>query len=243
MRDRVEKFLKDRVDSSWLELLTNALLELDRDYLEFILNSKEYIPNSNNIFNAFKSLPKSKVKYILFGQDPYPREESAIGYAFIDGAVKSIFSKDGLSKEVNRATSLRNFIKMLLVNINRLNPHNTTKEALKDIKKDDLIDSIYDLKSNFEKSGVLLLNVALLFTSKDKSNYHIKQWRPFIKYLLNNLNPKIELILFGNHAKDIVDKLQPPQKYILIEHPYNVSFINSKEAYRVFGKMNLLFPH
>ncbi len=240
MRKQVINFLENRVDNSWLELLTNALLELDSNYLEFILKSKDYIPNNNKIFNAFKTLPKNRVKYILFGQDPYPREQSAIGYAFIDGAVKEIFTKNSLSKEVNRATSLRNFIKMILVNMNRLNPNNTTKEAILEVKKDDLINSIFQLKNNFEKNGVLLLNTALIFTDKKSSKYHIKMWQPFINYLLNNIDRNIELILFGNSAKDIKKNLNPPQKSIEIEHPYNISFINSKKAHNLFGKMDLL---
>ena len=39
----------------------------------------------------------------------------ANGYAFWDAAVNELWSDNGLSKAVNRATSLRNFIKMLLV--------------------------------------------------------------------------------------------------------------------------------
>ena len=240
MRKQVINFLENRVDNSWLELLTNALLELDSNYLEFILKSKDYIPNNNKIFNAFKTLPKNRVKYILFGQDPYPREQSAIGYAFIDGAVKEIFTKNSLSKEVNRATSLRNFIKMILVNMNRLNPNNTTKEAILEVKKDDLINSIFQLKNNFEKNGVLLLNTALIFTDKKSSKYHIKMWQPFINYLLNNIDRNIELILFGNSAKDIKTKLNPKQQCIEIEHPYNISFINSLIAQNLFKKMRLL---
>ena len=242
MRERVVKFVEPKVDSSWQDIVVNALLELDIEYLEFILK-EEYIPNGGRLFSAFKTLPKSKVKYILFGQDPYPREQSAIGYAFIDGAVSSLFSDKGLSKEVNRATSLRNFIKMLLVDMGRLDANNTTKDAIAKVKKDDLINSIYELKDNFERSGVMLLNTALIFTDKKSSNYHVKQWRGFIKYLLNSIDSEVKLILFGNHAKDIVKKLTPKQEAIVMEHPYNVSFITSKEAHNLFGSMNLLFPH
>ncbi|MDD5549578.1 MAG: uracil-DNA glycosylase, partial [Sulfurovaceae bacterium] len=100
------------IDKSWdinLELINQS-------YLKFLENDIGYIPKKENIFNAFKTLKKNDVKYVLFGQDPYPRELSATGYAFIDGNVKSIFEKNGtLSREVNRATSLRNFIKMTLV--------------------------------------------------------------------------------------------------------------------------------
>jgi uracil-DNA glycosylase len=242
MRELVKEFLKDRVDSSWQDIILEATLKLDKSYIELIL-SQEYIPSSGRLFNAFKTLKRDDVKYILFGQDPYPREQSAIGYAFIDGAVKSIFSENGLSKEVNRATSLRNFMKMLLVNMGRLDVNNTTKDAIMHTKRDDLINSMGELKDNFQRAGVLLLNSALIFTDKKSSSYHVKQWRPFIKHLLDAIDKDIELILFGTHAKEIINKLTPKQRYIITEHPFNVSFIRSKEAHKLFGEMNLLFPH
>jgi uracil-DNA glycosylase len=221
-------------------LLTNALLELDSNYLEFILQDNNYIPNANKIFNAFKTLPKERVKYILFGQDPYPREQSAIGYAFIDGAVKDIFAPTGLSKEVNRATSLRNFIKMALVADGRLQKDKTSQEDIAKLAKDDLISRVQELQKNFEKNGVLLLNTALLFTDKKSSKTHIKAWQPFTEYLLKECEKDTTLILFGNHAKDILKKFNPKQPFIALPHPYNISFISRKDAHQLFAPMNLL---
>jgi len=238
LRQRVKEFISSKIDPSWHDILEEGLLQIDKNYLEFIL-SENYLPSRGRIFNAFKTLPKEKVKYILFGQDPYPREQSAIGYAFIDGAVKNIFSKNGLSKEVNRATSLRNFTKMALVANGLLDRDNTSKEAIAKIDKSALIDSIYELKDNFEKNGVLLLNTALVYESKEKSNYHIKMWKPFIKYLLENIDKDITLILFGNAAKKIKKDFNPKQSSIELEHPYNVSFITSNIAIELFAPMRL----
>ena len=240
MQQRVKEFLSKRVDSSWIELLREALLQLDPNYLEFILKNTTYIPNQDKILNAFKTLPKQKVKYILFGQDPYPREQSAIGYAFIDGAVKNIFSQNGLSKEVNRATSLRNFIKMALVAQGKLTLKDTSQRAIAKLDKSELIATIDELKDNFEKQGVLLLNTALLFTNKQDSKKHIKAWEPFTKHLLENIDTQIELILFGNHAKDILKKFTPKQKAIELPHPYNISFISHPNAHKLFTPMRLL---
>lgn len=239
MEPKIRKFIQDKTHKSWHAILTKALLKLEPEYLEFVL-SGNYLPSQGRIFNAFKTLPKDDVKYILFGQDPYPREKSAIGYAFIDGAVSSIFNQNRLSKEVNRATSLRNFIKMALVANGLLNGENTGKDAIEKINKTGLINSIYELKDNFEKNGVLLLNAALVFENKKRSAYHIKKWKPFIKELLNSINPDIKLILFGNGAKAIKEDLNPPQESIEMEHPYNISFINSPAAHKLFKKMNLL---
>ena len=207
--------------SSWETILSKAYASLEADYQRFLEEDKSYFPSKDNYFNAFNTLPKEKVKYILFGQDPYPREESAGGYAFIDTKVQNLFSASGLSKEVNRATSLRNFMKMALVASKRLEADDTSQEAISKLDKTEMIDSIEALRINFEKNGVLLLNTALIFTDKKSSTKHIKAWKPFVQTLLNALEENApKLILFGTHAKDLkkqfsLDKFET----IELEHP------------------------
>ncbi len=228
--------------SSWDSILTEAYASLDVEYQRFLEEDKSYFPTKENYFNAFKTLHKEKVKYILFGQDPYPRKESAGGYAFIDTKVKNLFSSAGLSKEVNRATSLRNFIKMALVASERLTLDDTSQEAISRLDKTKMIDSIDDLRRNFEKNGVLLLNTALIFTDKKSSKKHIKAWKPFVQSLLNSFEDDApKLILFGTHAQDLkkqfsLDKFET----IELEHPYNHTFISNDNALELFGPMKLL---
>jgi len=228
--------------SSWDSILTEAYASLDAEYQRFLEEDKNYFPTKENYFNAFNTLHKEKVKYILFGQDPYPRKESAGGYAFIDTKVKNLFSSAGLSKEVNRATSLRNFIKMALVASERLTLDDTSQEAISRLDKTKMIDSIDDLRRNFEKNGVLLLNTALIFTDKKSSKKHIKAWKPFVQSLLNALEDDApKLILFGTHAQDLkkqfsLDKFET----IELEHPYNHTFISNDNALELFGPMKLL---
>ncbi len=227
--------------SSWRELLDKAYISLDAEYRTFLENEKSYFPNRENYFNAFKTLPRKKVKYILFGQDPYPRKESAGGYAFIDEKVKSLFSQTGLSKEVNRATSLRNFIKMALVAKGDLK-EDYSQEAIAKIDKTPLIDSIEELRLNFEKNGILLLNTALIFTDKKSSNRHVKAWKPFMQRLLEELQEDApKLILFGTHAKALKKQL-PLENFetIEMEHPYNHTFITNKKVLNLFAPMHLL---
>jgi uracil-DNA glycosylase len=227
---------------SWETLLSEAYASFDKDYQRFLEEDKNYFPSKENYFNAFKTLPKEKVKYILFGQDPYPRKESAGGYAFIDTKVQNLFSASGLSKEVNKATSLRNFIKMALVARKRLSADDTSQEAISKLDRSEMIDSIEALRLNFEKNGVLLLNTALIFTDKKSSSRHVKAWRPFISHLLRGLeeeHPK--LILFGSHAKELKKHL-PLEHFetIELEHPYNHTFISNAKALELFSPMKLL---
>jgi len=222
--------------------LSEAYASLDPAYRNFLETDTSYFPSKENYFNAFNTLPREKVKYILFGQDPYPREESAGGYAFIDMKVEELFSDSGLSKEVNRATSLRNFMKMALLASHKLGKEDTSQEAIAALDKKNMINSIEALRLNFEKNGVLLLNTALVFTDKKSSSKHVKAWRPFIKRILEALeNDDIKLILFGSHAKALQKHL-PLEKFesIEIEHPYNHTFITNPKALELFGPMRLL---
>jgi len=230
------------VDDSWKDILSKAFLSLDEEYLEYLLTSDDYFPSKKKFLNAFKTLSLDKTKYILFGQDPYPRKESATGYAFIDGRVKEIFSKKGLSKEVNRATSLRNFIKMLLLCEDLIDKNELSQERISKIDKRGLCDNIWCLKNNFEKNGVLLLNMALIFSSKQDSKIHLKRWKSFIETLLYTIEDKdITLILFGQASKE-VEKFQFSKKYkkVFFPHPYNISFITNQEVHDFFKPMNLL---
>lgn len=217
---------------------------ISQSYLEFLEKNINYIPKKENIFNAFKTLKKNDVKYVLFGQDPYPRELSASGYAFIDGNVKDIFSYAGtLSREVNRATSLRNFIKMALVARGDLREDDVSPEAISFLDKSKFINNIWQLKDNFEKNGVLLLNTALVFTDKKSCAFHAKEWEDFILDVVNKLdNKKVKLILFGSFAQNLYKNNQSLQKFdaFACEHPYNISFITNKDVLNFFRPMDLL---
>jgi len=230
------------VFKSWQTLLEEAYASLSPEYRDFLESDTAYFPNKENYLNAFKTLARKDVKYILFGQDPYPREQSAGGYAFIDTKVQTLFSDTGLSKEVNKATSLRNFIKMALVASGDLAPQHTSQSDIAQVDKSHLINSIDALRANFEKNGVLLLNTALIFTDKSASKKHVKAWQTFIATLLKGLQTQApKLILFGTHAKAL-NKDLPLDAFqsIELEHPYNHTFINNPKALELFGPMKLL---
>ncbi len=228
---------------TWQDIVEESYGSLNFNYRKFLEEDESYFPNYSNFLNAFKTLSLENAKYILFGQDPYPREKSAIGYAFIDGMVEKIFSKSGLSKKVNRATSLRNFIKMLLVANGVLDRNNTSKEEIARINTDAFIKDIMDLKNNFEKNGILLLNTSLIFTCKKDTSLHVKEFLPFMDRLLQKIkNKDIELILFGNMAKMIEKKLPITKEFKIFrtQHPYNVGFIKDSSVIDFFKPMNLL---
>ena len=232
-----------KVDPSWQEIIEYAYAGLTPTYRKFLEKDEGYFPTFSNFLNAFHTLSLTNTKYILFGQDPYPREKSANGYAFIDANVKTLFSEKGFSKEVNRATSLRNFLKMILLSDGHLTEKNLTQEAITQIDKAPFINSIDELRYNFEANGVLLLNTALIFTSKEDTKVHVKEFRVFMHRLLSRITGlDIELILFGNMAKEIKKSLPSALEFKTVEtmHPYNIGFITDLKVQKFFQPFHLL---
>ncbi|MFC0253916.1 uracil-DNA glycosylase [Massilia consociata] len=241
----------DRADASWrpiLEAGLQAVAAASPDYLP-ALAVDDYLPTEGRIFAAFaQSL--QQVRHVLVGEGPYPRAESATGVCFMDGAVGELWSETGLSKPVNRATSLRNFMKMLLVADGRLQPESTGGSALAPVAQaarasgSSSIQTLAQLQDNLHRHGFLLLNAALVFRKHVAPAVDARAWQPFLQTVLAALArqaPPPTLVLWGKIAEQLQrlpEARQLPQ--ILAEHPYNLSFIRHKGMQELFGPMELL---
>lgn len=229
------------VDPSWKDCLDKGLNVIDTDYLASFTHSSHWLPGAEKIFNAF-SLPLDRVNYVLFGESPYPRRESANGYAFWDASVHELWSVTGLSKKVNRATSLRNILKMLLIAEGLLDQTNTTQEAIAKIDKTSFVQTNDELFNNFLQYGFLLLNATPVLAGSPQKD--AKAWHPFMRQLLVCLlekRPKIKFILLGRIANKI-DEFIPNAHVdrLYAEHPYNISFITNAEVINFFKPLHLL---
>jgi len=230
------------VDSSWLVCLKEALNKLDPLYLETLHNNPHWLPGHGNIFNAF-SQPIEKIQYVLFGESPYPRAHSANGYAFWDAGVTDLWSASGLSKPINRATSMRNIIKMLLVAEGKLAPNNTSQSAIAELDKSNFIQTNTELFTNLLNHGFLLLNASLVLQSTPV-RVDARAWKPFLAHIIHFLirnNPRVEFLLLGNIANEIDPLItQPGLKKLYAEHPYNISFINNPTILNFFRPLHIL---
>uniref|UniRef100_UPI0003623C54 hypothetical protein n=1 Tax=Legionella tunisiensis TaxID=1034944 RepID=UPI0003623C54 len=196
-------YLLEKIHPQWHKIVALALKQIDKDYLLQLQNSNHWLPGIDSLFAAF-SLPLSETKYVLLGESPYPRAESANGYAFWDNSVHSLWSYTGFSKEVNRATSLRNWIKMLLVARGDLQ-QDRSQTAIARLDKSHYWQTAEQFFTSMINKGFLLLNASLVY-SKDEVRFHAKHWRPFMHSLLTQLaqyNQSLQLILFGRIAKEI----------------------------------------
>src|SRR5688572_2793169 len=88
--------------SSWHATLRAGLDAIDKAHPDYLakLVTDDYLPTEGRMFAAFTQ-PIAAVRYVLVGEGPYPRAASATGVCFMDGAVGSLWSDKGLSKQVN----------------------------------------------------------------------------------------------------------------------------------------------
>ena len=244
----------DLADPGWRPILLQgleAVAAADPAYLP-ALAAGHYLPTEQRLFAAFALAPDA-VAHILVGEGPYPRAESATGVCFMDGAVGSLWSDSGLSKPVNRATSLRNFIKMLLVADGQLSASNTSGAALAPValaaRAGGAIQTLPQLQQNLTRHGFLLLNAALVFRPHVAPVQDARAWLPFLQAVLAALAQRAgengraapTLVLWGKLAGQI-QRLPVSERFpqLVSEHPYNLSFITNPAMQALFGPMQLL---
>jgi uracil-DNA glycosylase len=231
----------------------SAVMEADSAYLE-ALATEVWLPSGGRIFAAFTQ-PLEAVRFILIGEGPYPREESATGYCFMDGAVNDLWSEAGLSKRVNRATSLRNFMKMLLVGDGELSLASTTGPAMASVgsramaKASGFIQTRAELQENLHRNGFLLLNAAMVFRPEVAPVKDARKWQPFLETVLAAVRdaaisrhaPVPVLVLWGKIAELLAGSAVVREfPSAIAEHPYNLSFIGNAEMHALFAPMRLL---
>lgn len=67
------------VHAEWIEALTDVMDEIER--IESSLHGLRFNPAPENIFKALHN-PLSQISVVIFGQDPYPSPQHAMGLAF-----------------------------------------------------------------------------------------------------------------------------------------------------------------
>ena len=242
----------ERAHPTWQPHLRRGLRAMMRAQPDYFsgLSASAFLPTDNRLFAAF-AVPLDAVRYVLMGEGPYPRAASATGVCFMDGAVHSLWQPGaGLSKAVNRATSLRNFIKMLLVADGVLTIGQTGAAALMPVADaacasgSDWIQSGAELQSNLMRHGFLLLNASLVFRPGVAPLQDARAWLPFLRIVLQALQPGsdvVKLILWGKIAEKIREIPEAGQFTALVsEHPYNLSFIANQSMQNLFRDLHLL---
>ena len=225
----------------WQPILNTALNCVDTAYLTQLEQQTAWLPGREKMFAAF-SEPLHNLRYVLLGESPYPRAQSANGYAFWDDAVHNIWSNTGLSKEVNRATSLRNFIKMLLVARGDL-VVDKSQNAIAALDKTHFWQTASQLFHALLHNGFLLLNASLVY-EENNIRFHARNWQPFVTSIFTQLlarEKSVQLLLFGRIAAEVPEASD--FTCLIAPHPYNLSFITNPDVLAFFKPLDLLSRH
>jgi uracil-DNA glycosylase len=235
------------VHDDWQPILRESLLTLDPDYVDSLLRDDDWLPGVDRLLAAFQR-DRAGVRYLLIGESPYPRKASANGIAFYDAAVDRLWSEQGLSKAVNRATSLRNLIKTALLaegHLQRDADGKITQQAIAQIDKSGLIQSLAELFDNLEKAGFLMLNATPVLHPERKPALEARYWQQFLEHLLTlvaeGTTRRITLLLWGKIAK-LIETMPASRAYdrLVCEHPYNISFIDNPDMQLLFARLLVL---
>lgn len=235
------------VHPEWRPILQEALKQVDQDYLEQLKHERNWLPGSDKLLAAFQR-DLSHCRYILFGESPYPRTESANGIAFHDAAVTDLWSDRGLSKSVNRATSLRNILKTMLLaeKLIEANSDGSIPQSLiAEMDKTRMIQSIGDLFAALHANGFLMFNATPVLHPQRPVPREARYWHPFCETLLDKITEQRSklptLVLWGKIAEKIMTYPASQQFPILrCEHPYNLSFIHNTDMLELFATLKLL---
>jgi uracil-DNA glycosylase len=244
MNDIDSLMQRAQVHPQWYGILAEALATLDTEYLESLLQDDSWLPGSDQLLAAFRR-DRNGVRYLLIGESPYPRRESANGIAFYDAAVSSLWSEQGLSKAVNRATSLRNIMKTALLAEGLLDKDDEGKLAqstIAAIDKRGLIKTLDEFFANLQQAGFLMLNATPVLHPARKPVLEARHWQAFLEQLLLSMaqqsDTRITLLLWGKIAQQL-EAMPSSQHYdkLVCEHPYNLSFIDNPQMLRLFADL------
>ncbi|EAJ1956332.1 uracil-DNA glycosylase [Campylobacter upsaliensis] len=111
------KLDKIKINTDWLEFLEEEFkkpyfLDIKRQYIETLKAGKNIYPPANLTFNAFNLTPLNSLKIVLLGQDPYHKQNQAMGLSF------------SVPKGVPIPPSLRNIFKELNADLGVKIPQN-----------------------------------------------------------------------------------------------------------------------
>jgi len=247
MSNRDNLISRSKVHDQWQEILSDALAAVDADYLSQLVNSNAWLPGIENLLSAFRR-DRLGVRYVLIGESPYPRKQSANGIAFYDAAVDDLWSDTGLSKSVNRATSLRNIIKTALLAEGYIladRQGKISQASIAAVDKTAMVQTMGDLFQALENNGFLMLNATPVLHSERKPSLEAKYWHEFLLRLLKglaaSLDQTVTLVLWGKIA-ELIEPLTITDHYhkLVCEHPYNLSFIHNPAMQSLFGELKLL---
>ncbi|HEX4613796.1 MAG TPA: VWA domain-containing protein, partial [Urbifossiella sp.] len=213
----------------WLPVL-KPTIEAQPKAAEFIGAKREssIVPVRELTFQALKPNPPEKWKVVVFGQNPYPRVESATGIAMFDNTFA-----DWADSKFGKVTSIRCIVKAAVMSKHGLPKSTGIADIRKLLAKEKTVRPPEWFQAMLTQ-GVLLLNAALTASSEKgaAADPHTAFWRPVVERLVEEiLKAKQERaadadkgVVFGwwgAHARNLralVERLQKKYPAVRVRH-------------------------
>ncbi|MBO1330133.1 ADP-ribosyltransferase domain-containing protein [Streptomyces sp. VRA16 Mangrove soil] len=212
----------------WLPLL-KPVIEAQPGAASFIGPGRapDVVPVRELTFQALKPHPPHKWKVVVFGQNPYPRPESATGIAMFDNTFH-----DWKDSQFGRVVSIRCIIKaaaMWKYNIPKKTPIADLRKLL---QQRDTVQPPEWFQAMLTQ-GVLLLNAALTASSDGPrgADPHTAFWRPVAERVVEEIlrakqgadeeDRGVVFAWWGAHArslKTIVQRLEKKYPEVEVRH-------------------------
>lgn len=212
----------------WLPLL-KPVIESHPEAATFIGQGRgpDVVPVRELTFQALKPNPPHKWKVVAFGQNPYPRPESATGIAMFDNTFH-----DWKDSQFGRVVSIRCLIKaaaMWKYGIPKKTPIADIRALL---KKQDTVQPPEWFQAMLTQ-GVLLLNTALTASADGAmgTDRHTKFWRPVAERIVEEIlrakqdadeeDRGVVFAWWGAHArslKKVVQRLEKKYPGVEVRH-------------------------
>ncbi|WP_395359237.1 ADP-ribosyltransferase domain-containing protein [Streptomyces sp. YH02] len=212
----------------WLPLLA-PVIEAQPGAADFIgpKRSPEVVPVRELTFQALKPHPPHKWKVVAFGQNPYPRAESATGIAMFDNTFN-----DWKDSQFGRVVSIRCIIKaaaMWKYGIVKKTPIADVRALL---KKEDTVAPPEWFQAMLTQ-GVLLLNASLTASADGAmpTDRHTTFWRPVAEQIVEEIlrakqdaaeeDRGVVFAWWGAHArslKRVVQRLEKKYPGVEVRH-------------------------
>ncbi|MFF8805971.1 ADP-ribosyltransferase domain-containing protein [Streptomyces omiyaensis] len=211
---------------AWLPLLKPAI-EARADADRFIGpgRSPQVVPVRELTFQALKPHPPHKWKVVVFGQNPYPRPESATGIAMFDNTFN-----DWKDSQFGRVVSIRCLIKAAAMWKYGIVKKTPIKDVRALLKERDTVQPPEWFQAMLTQ-GVLLLNASLTASADGAmaTDEHTRFWRPVAERIVEEIlrakqeaeDPEDRGVVFawwGAHARSLKSTVRRlEQKYPGVE--------------------------
>jgi len=183
----------------WLPLL-KPVIEARPNAADFIGPSRDsnIVPVRELTFQALKPNPPERWKVVIFGQNPYPRVESATGIAMFDNSFNDW--KDSL---FGRVTSIRCIIKAAAMAKHGVPKATSIADIRALLAKNKTVQPPAWFQAMLTQ-GVLLLNASLTASTGSRADAndiarHTTFWKPVVEKI-------VEEILRAKHVDDAAQK-------------------------------------